>query len=135
MDYNWICTLGLIMAHFALLDENNKVLNVIKVGNDDVQNLEFPESEAVGIEFLKSIGLDGNWKQTSYNNNFRLRYAHIDGYYNPERDAFIHRKVFSAWILDNITLDWIPPVPAPLDGKNYLWHDDGDGTGYWVEAT
>lgn len=120
------------MAHFALLNENNVVINIIKVHNNDVQNLPFSESEVVGLQFLNSINLSGNWKQTSINNNFRVRYAQIDGTYNPDKDVFVNRKVFSAWVFDDTTLDWVPPTPRPTDG-DYYWYDDGNGSGYWVK--
>jgi hypothetical protein len=62
------------MAHFAKI-ENGIVTEVIVVNNETLRDLEFPESEAVGQEFIASLGLDGTWKQTSYNNNFRGKYA------------------------------------------------------------
>ena len=66
------------MAHFAQLDANNVVTQVIVISNDAVQNLPFPESEPIGVAFCQSLyGADTVWKQTSYNNNFRLCYAGI----------------------------------------------------------
>ena len=62
------------MAHFAKIN-GNLVEQVIVVSNDDVDNLPFPESEPIGQAFIASIGLDGNWLETSYNNNFRGTYA------------------------------------------------------------
>ena len=62
------------MAHFAKI-ENGMVTEVIVVNNETLGDLEFPESEAVGQEFIASLGLDGTWKQTSYNANFRGKYA------------------------------------------------------------
>ena len=62
------------MAHFAKI-ENGIVTEVIVVNNETLGNLDFPESEAVGQEFIASLGLDGTWKQTSYNANFRGKYA------------------------------------------------------------
>jgi hypothetical protein len=77
------------MAHFAQLDENNVVVQVIVVGNDTINHLPFPESEPVGVEFCKSIlGQDTIWKQTSYNHKFRGRYAGIGSIYDPAEDAF-----------------------------------------------
>jgi len=64
------------MAHFAKL-ENNEVLEVIVVANSDCGGGEFPESEPIGQEFIASLGLDGEWLQTSYNGNFRGSYAGI----------------------------------------------------------
>lgn len=76
------------MAHFAKL-ENNKVINVIVVNNETINDLEFPESEPVGQEFLASLGLSGEWKQTSYNGNFRGAFAGIGYAYNEVDDIFV----------------------------------------------
>ncbi len=85
------------MAHFAKIDENNVVTEVIVINNDVVQNLPFPESEPIGVEFCQSLfGVNTVWKQTSYNGNFRGRYAGINYTYDPVIDEFI------------------PPPPLPL---------------------
>ena len=77
------------MAHFARLDENNTVVEVIVVSNDDILDEQGNESEEKGIEFCKSIlGPDTIWKQTSYNHNFRGRYAGIGMIYDQEKDIF-----------------------------------------------
>ena len=65
------------MAHFAQINSNNKVQQVIVVSNDDCGGGEFPESEPIGQEFIASLGLSGEWLQTSYNANFRGYYAGI----------------------------------------------------------
>jgi hypothetical protein len=66
------------MAHFAKLDANDVVTEVIVINNDVVQNLPFPESEPIGVAFCQSLyGADTVWKQTSYNGSFRVRYAGI----------------------------------------------------------
>ena len=65
---------GGIMANFAQII-NNQVDAVIVVSNDECDNLPFPESEPVGQAFIASVGLQGEWLQTSYNNNFRGTYA------------------------------------------------------------
>lgn len=64
------------MAHFAQI-ENGIVTKIIVVNNETLGDLDFPESEAVGQEFIASLGLTGTWKQTSYNANFRGKYAGI----------------------------------------------------------
>lgn len=64
------------MAHFAKI-EDGIVQQVIVVHNDSVNNLEFPDSESLGKEFIASLGLSGEWIQTSYNNNFRNVFAGI----------------------------------------------------------
>ena len=76
------------MAHFAKL-QGNKVAQVIVVSNSDCGGGVFPESEPVGQAFIASIGLDGEWLQCSYNNNFRGRYAGIGYTYDSDLDEFI----------------------------------------------
>lgn len=73
---------GLVMAHFAKL-ENNVVVEVIVIGNEDCDNLPFPESEPVGQSFIASLGFTGEWLQTSYNGNFRGCYAGIGWLFDP----------------------------------------------------
>lgn len=77
------------MAHFAQLDDNNIVQQVIVVSNEDCGGGEFPESEAVGQAFIASLGFSGAWKQTSYNHNFRGRYAGIGFTYDADLDEFV----------------------------------------------
>jgi hypothetical protein len=78
------------MAHFAKLDENNKVIEVIVVSNQDILDENGNESEGIGIEFCRMIqGPNTNWRQTSYNNTFRGRYAGIGMYYDEINDEFI----------------------------------------------
>ena len=75
------------MAHFAKI-ENGIVQQVIVVGNGDCAGGEFPESEAAGQAFIASIGLAGEWRQTSYNGNFRGSYAGIGYIYDAVTDTF-----------------------------------------------
>ncbi len=78
------------MAHFAKLDENNKVIEVIVVSNYDILDENGNESEEVGIKFCRMIqGENTNWKQTSYNGNIRGRYAGIGMYYDETIDEFV----------------------------------------------
>jgi len=77
------------MAHFAQLNDNNTVTQVIVVANNDCGDLDFPASEPVGQAFIAGLGLTGTWKQTSYNNNFRGRYAGIGYTYDAVLDEFI----------------------------------------------
>jgi hypothetical protein len=114
------------MAHFAQLDNNNIVTNILVVANEDILDDNGQESESKGIEFLKNLfGEDTNWIQTSYNNNFRKRYASIGGSYNPVKNIFINQKPYNSWLLDETTYDWKPPVPAPVDNENrYYWNEE-----------
>jgi hypothetical protein len=65
------------MAHFAKIENGNKISEVIVVSNDDCGGGNFPESEPIGQAFIASLGLTGDWLQTSYNANFRGCYAGI----------------------------------------------------------
>ena len=76
------------MAHFALI-ENGFVASVIVIDNADCGNLEFPESEAIGKDFIAALGLGGDWKQTSYNGSFRNAYGVVGSTYDKELDVFI----------------------------------------------
>jgi hypothetical protein len=101
------------MAHFCQLDENNIVTQVIVVGNDDCTDSNGAEVESIGVAFCqKLLGADTNWKQTSYNNSIRVRYAGIGYSYNAELDAFIAPKPFASWVLNEETADWESPVGA-----------------------
>lgn len=113
------------MAHFAKLDNSNIVIDVNIVNNEVIDNLPFPDSEPVGIAFLIDwSGGYSNWKQTSYNNNFRVRYAGIGYSYNAALDAFTPPQPYPSWTLDNATADWIPPMPYPNDGEKYTWNEE-----------
>jgi hypothetical protein len=112
------------MAHFAQLDGNSVVLEVIVVNNDVIDNLPFPESEPVGIAFCQSLfGADTIWKQTSYNATFRKNFAGIGFTYDPILDAFIAPKPYPSWLLNTSTCQWQAPVPRPTDGKLYVWDE------------
>ena len=76
------------MAHFAKV-ENNIVVEIIVISNQDCDNLPFPESEPVGQAFIASVGLGGDWLETSYNNNFRGVYAGIGSTYDAALDIFV----------------------------------------------
>jgi len=77
------------MAHFAQVDEGQIVRNVIVVNNSDCGGGDYPDSEPIGQAFIASIGIEGNWMQTSYNNNFRGAYAGQGMTYDPVLDEFI----------------------------------------------
>lgn len=122
------------MAYFAELDSNNVVLQVLAVNNSDIDNLPFPQSESVGIAYLESFLPGRIWAQTSYNSNFRVRYAGIGMVFYPNCTAtpyggFGNTKTYPDFIFDEATCMWIPPIPYPNDGKNYFWDD---ATHSWV---
>jgi|TARA_R110000803_G_scaffold110558_1_gene178979 hypothetical protein len=127
------------MAHFAQLDENNIVLQVIVVADSDaVRDASLPRSawnEAGGIAFCKSLlGADTNWVQTSYNNNIRFRYAGVGMKYDSTNDVFYVPQPYASWTLNTSTWEWEPPVALPSD-KGY--NDDGTEfvTYTWNEAS
>lgn len=121
------------MAHFAKINKTSgKVERVIVVGNADCGGGDFPESEPIGQEFIKNVLRDdGTWLQTSYNHNFRNRYAGIGYVYDFNRDVFLPPKPFNSWTLNENVLEWEPPVPCPNDGKLYDWDER---TLSWVEV-
>ncbi len=111
------------MAHFAQLNENNIVIQVITAGNEYEEN---------GEElYAKSVG--GVWKRTSYNTlmgshtlggvPFRKNYAGIGYFYDETRDAFIPPKPHQSWILNEETCVWDAPIPYPADGGEYYWDE------------
>lgn len=112
------------MAHFAKLDSNNIVIDVNVVNNEDIQDLPFPESEAVGIAFLDAwAGESFNWKQTSYSASFRKNYASIGFTYDSVRDAFIPPQPYLSWVLNEDKCIYEAPVPYPTDGNAYSWNE------------
>jgi hypothetical protein len=111
------------MAHFAQLDDNNVVLQVIVVHNNDCK-IDGVENEAAGIAFCQSLfGADTRWAQTSYNGSIRKNYAGIGYTFDLGRDAFIPPKPFNSWVLNETTCKWEAPVPMPQDGKRYAWNE------------
>ena len=77
------------MAHFAQLNKDNKVLQVIVISNDETHNVDGLEDEALGIAFCKSLfGADTKWVQTSYNASTRSKYAGIGDIYDAVKDEF-----------------------------------------------
>lgn len=117
------------MAHFAQLDSNNVVTQVIVVHNNEVLD-NGVESEAKGIAFCQSL-FGGTWKQTSYNGSMRKNYAGIGFTYDAGRDAFIPPKPYDSWVLNESTCRWVPPVAMPDDGKLYEWDQTLNN---WVEV-
>ena len=124
------------MAHFAQLDENNVVTQVIVVSNNELLDAGGQEREEMGIGFCQRL-FGGNWKQTSYNHNFRKRYAGIGYTYNAELDAFVPPKPHASWVLNTEEAIWEAPVAMPSDAgqgdppKAYTWDEE---TTSWKEV-
>jgi hypothetical protein len=121
------------MAHFAKLDENNNVIDIVVVHNNELLDGNGMEQEQKGIDFCRSLfGQDTKWAQTSYNANFRKNYAWVGGTYDPGLDAFIKPKPWDSWVLDTETCSWTAPITMPEDDKAYAWNES---TLSWVEFT
>jgi hypothetical protein len=114
------------MAHFAQLDSNNVVIQVIVVDNKDTADAFGVEKEHIGAAFCERV-LGGNWKQTSYNGNKRKNYAGIGYKYHEDIDAFVSPQPFSSWTLD-ADAKWQPPVAMPTEGI----HTWDEATTSWI---
>jgi hypothetical protein len=111
------------MAHYAFLDENNIVTEVI-VGLDETELIEDLDSETWYGNFRGQV-----CKRTSYNHKIRKQYAGIGFTYNPDADVFIAPQPFPSWSL-NESFDWEAPIPKPK-GHNWGWDEE---LGDWVYA-
>lgn len=120
------------MAHFAQLDDDNKVTQVIVVSNAELLDEDGQESEARGVAFCQNLFPGTRWAQTSYNGNIRKNYAGVGYTYDETRDAFISPRPFVSWTLDEATCQWTAPVPCPQDGRLYVWDE---ATLSWQEIT
>ena len=129
------------MAHFAKLDANNIVTQVIVVDNDEVKDGNGDEVESIGVAFCQKIfGADTTWKQTSYNNNLRGNYAGIGATYMTNvatmgvgsTDIFIAPQPYPSWSIGVGTAEWYAPIDGPPDltvseqnaRKSYTWDED-----------
>jgi hypothetical protein len=111
------------MAHFAQLNDNNVVTQVIVVANEELL-LDGVESETKGVIFCKSLfGEDTKWKQTSYNATMRKNYAGIGYTYDVANDYFYAPQPYLSWTLD-AEAKWQPPVAYPTDDKMYTWNEE-----------
>jgi hypothetical protein len=111
------------MASFAKIGLNNKVIEVLSVHNNELLDSNGVEQEVNGIDFLTKLTGYPLWVQTSYNNNFRKNHAGIGYTYDENRDAFIPKKPFNSWILNEDTCLWEAPIPYPQDDNRYTWNE------------
>jgi hypothetical protein len=124
------------MAHYALLDQNNIVVQVIPGRDEDeiVDGITDWEAHYAEVSGLKC-------KRTSYNTlsgvhvlggtPYRLNYAGVGMIYDENLDGFITPKPFVSWSLDTTTGQWYPPVVHPMDGKIYSWDEENLS---WIEV-
>ena len=127
------------MASFAKIGLNNKVIEVLSVVNEVLHDSNGIEQEVIGIDFLTKLTGYPVWKQTSYNthggvhnNNFRKNHAGIGYTYDEDRDAFIPKKPFNSWVLNESTCLWESPIPYPQDNNEYKWNEQNQSW-YLVE--
>lgn len=109
------------MAHYAQLDANNVVTQVVVIDNRDTADANGVEKEHIGAAFCERL-FGGTWKQTSYNGNIRKNYAGIGYTYRADIDAFVAPKPYASWIL-NANAQWEAPVAMPTDGQMYSWDE------------
>ena len=122
------------MAHYAFLNENNIVIEVI-TGKDEGEG---------GVDWEAHYGAYRKQpcKRTSYNTRggvhanggtpYRKNYAGIGYVFDETRDAFIPPQPFPSWVLNEDTCLWDAPVPYPQDGKMYTWSEDDQ---LWLEVS
>ena len=114
------------MAHYAFLDQNNVVTEVI-VGIDETELIAGLDTETWYANFRGQT-----CKRTSYNNNIRKQYAGIGYFYDAVNDVFIEPQPYPSWSLNSDTYLWDAPTPMPTEeGKRYTWDE---ATTSWVEA-
>ena len=145
------------MAHFAQLDGDNIVTQVIVVSNDDTSDSGGVETESIGVAFCqKLLGASTNWKQTSYNGNMRGNYAGIGYTYMSNvatlgvgsTDIFISPQPYASWTISTTAAQWEPPstpcaAPTLTDAevaanKYYVWNESNyqaDPATAWVLTT
>jgi hypothetical protein len=145
------------MAHFAQLDDNNVVTQVIVVSNDDTSDSNGVEAESIGVAFCqKLLGASTNWKQTSYNGTIRGNYAGIGYVYSTgvatlgvgSTDVFMPAKPYASWTVSTTAAQWEPPstpgaAPTLTDeevaaNKYYVWNESNyqaDPATAWVLTT
>jgi hypothetical protein len=112
------------MAYFAKLGTGNIVEQVISINNAVITDANGVEQEQLGNDFINKLyNTRDVWKQTSYNNNIRKNYAGIGYTYDQQRDAFIPKKPYQSWILNETTCLWEAPVAKPNDENNYNWNE------------
>jgi hypothetical protein len=129
------------MASFAKIGLNNKVIEVLSVHNNELLDANGIEQENIGIDFLTKLTGWSIWVQTSYNtiggvhNNggtpLRKNHAGIGYTYDEDRDAFIPKKPYNSWILNEETCLWEAPVARPeltqeqIDNESYYsWNEE-----------
>lgn len=118
------------MAHYALIDDNNKVVNVITGVDENIIQTDSDGTQVGGSsEAWENFYASQPWfiglkcKRTSYNGNIRKNFAGIGYTYDEVKDAFIPPKPYESWVLNEETCRWESPILYPYDGKHYIWNE------------
>ena len=121
------------MASFAKIGLNNKVIEVLSIHNNELKDSNGIEQEINGIDFLTKLTGYPVWKQTSYNTNggvhstggtpLRKNHAGIGMTYDEDRNAFINKKPYASWILNEDTCIYEAPVALPDTENRYTWNE------------
>ena len=128
------------MASFAKIGLNGKVIEVQSVVNEVLHDSNGVEQENIGVDFLTKLTGWSIWKQTSFNTvggvhktggtPLRKNFAGIGMTYDEDRDAFIPKKPYNSWVLNETTCLWEAPIPKPeltqeqIDNNNYYrWNE------------
>jgi hypothetical protein len=114
------------MAHYARVNQNNIVTYVTPIPNEMITDKNGVEHEEWAYKHLYETipdSLGDRWIQTSYNNNFRNKFAGIENIWREDLNAFISSKPYESWILNEDTCSWNPPVEYPIDNNKYKWNE------------
>jgi hypothetical protein len=128
------------MAHFAEINSNGIVLRVVVACNQDIANNGGEQSEQAAEHFKTVCPLSNEgvrWVQTSYNNNFRKKYAGKGYFYDSIKNKFIAPQPYPSWSLDSND-DWQPPIPKPITYLDNLLDYNGNPLPdiyYWKEES
>lgn len=117
------------MAHFAKLDTDNIVTEIVVIENAVIRDHLGDEQESIGISFIRNLYDEPNavWKQCSYNHNIRGHYPDIGWTYDEDDDQFYPPKPYDSWVWNNDRYCWDSPIGDPTD-ERVTWNEE---TGDW----
>lgn len=121
------------MAYFAKLNGSNAVINVYKVNNDTLEDINGNEVDQNGVNHLNSLyGFHPKWVRAYKDGSQRVCFPEKGYQYNLSLDAFIPPKPFSSWTLDTTLKKWVPPVAEPSGDGIVKWDEDNQ---QWIQIT
>ena len=120
-----------MMKYFAKIGLNNKVVAVVNVHENNLKDSNNVEHESLGVQFLNQTLGNGNYYQCWKDASKRKNMAGVGMTYDEDRDAFIPKKPYNSWVLNETTCNWDAPTAYPDDGKMYNWNEE---TLAWVEG-